>query len=90
MDFAGGHLPCEGMCDAESEKALAAAFGGGEHKRVTRLHRGDELPIEQCWVRGPAGAWPILRQQAGNLPVREILQSVQKLTGCDSFRLGIV
>ena len=46
-------FPSEGMCDAESEKALAAAFESGEHKRVTRLHRGDELPIEQCWVRGP-------------------------------------
>jgi len=31
----------------------------------------------------------MLRQQAGNLPVAEILQRVQKLTGYDGFRLGI-
>jgi protein-L-isoaspartate(D-aspartate) O-methyltransferase len=41
------------MRDAESEKALSAAFESGEHKRVTRLYRTDEVPAEQCWVRGP-------------------------------------
>ncbi|SFB03323.1 protein-L-isoaspartate(D-aspartate) O-methyltransferase [Rhizobium sp. NFR07] len=46
-------FPCEGMRDAESEKALAAAFESGEHKRVTRLYRSDALPAEQCWLRGP-------------------------------------
>ena len=46
-------FPCKGMRDAESEKALAAAFESGEHNRVTRLYRNDELPTEQCWVRGP-------------------------------------
>ncbi|TIX87966.1 methyltransferase domain-containing protein [Rhizobium sp. P44RR-XXIV] len=45
-------FPCEGMRDAESERALAAAFESGEHKRVTRLYRGDEPPTEQCWLRG--------------------------------------
>ncbi len=45
-------FPFEGMRDAESEKALAVAFETGEHKRVTRLYRNDELPTEQCWVRG--------------------------------------
>lgn len=45
-------FPCEGMRDAESEKALAVAFETGEHKRVTRLYRNDDLPTEQCWVRG--------------------------------------
>lgn len=45
-------FPCEGMRDAESERALAAAFESGEHKRVTRLYRSDELPTEQCWLRG--------------------------------------
>jgi protein-L-isoaspartate(D-aspartate) O-methyltransferase len=46
-------FPCEGMRDAESEKALAAAFESGEHKRVTRLYRTDEVPAELCWVRAP-------------------------------------
>jgi protein-L-isoaspartate(D-aspartate) O-methyltransferase len=46
-------FPCEGMRDAKSEKALAAAFESGEHRRVTRLYRHDALPTEQCWVRGP-------------------------------------
>jgi len=46
-------FPCEGMRDAESEKVLAAAFESGEHKRVTRLYRDDQVPAEQCWVRGP-------------------------------------
>ncbi|NTG31807.1 methyltransferase domain-containing protein [Agrobacterium rhizogenes] len=46
-------FPCEGMRDTESEKALAAALESGEHKRVTRLYRTDEVPAEQCWVRGP-------------------------------------
>lgn len=45
-------FPCEGMRDEESEKALAAAFEKGEHKRVTRLYRTDEVPAERCWVRG--------------------------------------
>ncbi|MBB3656609.1 protein-L-isoaspartate(D-aspartate) O-methyltransferase [Rhizobium sp. BK650] len=46
-------FPCEGMRDAESEKALAVAFETGEQRKVTRLYRHDELPPEQCWVRGP-------------------------------------
>ena len=44
-------FPCEGMRDAESEKAIAAAFESGEHKRVTRLYRNDEVPAERCWAR---------------------------------------
>ncbi|MHC2480887.1 protein-L-isoaspartate O-methyltransferase family protein [Rhizobium leguminosarum] len=48
-------FPCEGMRDAESEKALAAAFESGEHKRVRRLYRNDEVPAERCWVR--ASGW---------------------------------
>ncbi|TPL23598.1 methyltransferase domain-containing protein [Mesorhizobium sp. B2-4-9] len=46
-------FPCEGMRDDESEKALAAAFENGEHKRVKRLYRNDEVPAERCWVRAP-------------------------------------
>jgi protein-L-isoaspartate(D-aspartate) O-methyltransferase len=48
-------FPCEGMRDAESEKALAAAFESGEHKKVTRLYRNDQVPAERCWVR--ASGW---------------------------------
>lgn len=46
-------FPCEGMRDEESERALVTAFESGEHKRVTRLYRSDELPAERCWVRAP-------------------------------------
>lgn len=40
------------MRDIESEKVLAAAFESGEHKRVTRLYRTDDLPTVQCRVHG--------------------------------------
>jgi protein-L-isoaspartate(D-aspartate) O-methyltransferase len=46
-------FPCEGVRDAESERALAAAFEKGGGERVTRLHRRDDLPDEQCWLRAP-------------------------------------
>jgi protein-L-isoaspartate(D-aspartate) O-methyltransferase len=46
--------PCEGMRDAESERALAAAFDKkGEWIRVTRLYRTDDLAEERCWLRAP-------------------------------------
>ena len=47
-------FPCEGMRDAESEAALAAAFQKGDGRTVTRLHRHDSVPEEDCWLRGPA------------------------------------
>ncbi|UIJ79133.1 protein-L-isoaspartate O-methyltransferase family protein [Rhizobium leguminosarum] len=46
-------FPREGMRDAESEEALAAAFECGEHKKVKRLYRTDEVLPERCWVRAP-------------------------------------
>ena len=46
-------FPCEGMRDAASETALAAAFEKGGWRDVTRLYRGDDLPEEQCWLRAP-------------------------------------
>jgi protein-L-isoaspartate(D-aspartate) O-methyltransferase len=46
-------FPCEGARDAESERALAAAFERGGGERVTRLYRRDDLPDEQCWLRAP-------------------------------------
>lgn len=46
-------FPCEGMRDAESEKALAAAFESESYKRVTRLYRTDNVPAERCWLQAP-------------------------------------
>jgi protein-L-isoaspartate(D-aspartate) O-methyltransferase len=45
-------FPCEGMRDAETEAALAAAFAKGRVGEVTRLYRRDDIPEEDCWVRG--------------------------------------
>lgn len=45
-------FPCEGMRDAESEAALAAAFEKGGAPEVTRLYRRDDVPEENCWLRG--------------------------------------
>ena len=46
-------FPCEGARDAESERALAAAFEKGGWERVTRLYRRGDVPEEQCWLKGP-------------------------------------
>jgi protein-L-isoaspartate(D-aspartate) O-methyltransferase len=48
-----GVFPCAGGRDPVSEQALAAAFEKGGAERVTRLYRRDDLPDDQCWVRGP-------------------------------------
>lgn len=45
-------FPCEGVRDAVSEAALAAAFENGRSQEVTRLYRRDDVPDEDCWVRG--------------------------------------
>jgi len=45
-------FPCEGMRDAESQAALAAAFEKGRAQEVTRLYRRDDVPEENCWLRG--------------------------------------
>ena len=45
-------FPCEGMRDAESEAALASAFKTGRVSEVTRLYRRDDVPEENCWLRG--------------------------------------
>ena len=45
-------FPCEGMRDAESQAALAAAFEKGRAQEVTRLYRRDDVPEEDCWLRG--------------------------------------
>ena len=44
--------PCEGMRDAESEAALVTAFEKGRVQEVTRLYRRDDVPEEDCWLRG--------------------------------------
>jgi len=46
-------FPCEGMRDETSERALATAFESGGWERVKRLDRRDEVPADQCWLRGP-------------------------------------
>jgi len=46
-------FPCEGMRDAASEAALAAAFEKGGWRDVTRLYRGDDAPAENCWLSAP-------------------------------------
>lgn len=46
-------FPCEGMRDAASETALAAAFAKGGWRDVTRLYRGDGTADENCWVHAP-------------------------------------
>ncbi|QND52180.1 methyltransferase domain-containing protein [Phyllobacterium sp. 628] len=43
-------FPCEGMRDAESEKALATAFKSGDYRRMTRLYRTGDIAAEQCWL----------------------------------------
>jgi protein-L-isoaspartate(D-aspartate) O-methyltransferase len=45
-------FPCEGMRDAESEAALVAAFAKDRVGEVTRLYRRNDVPEEDCWVRG--------------------------------------
>jgi protein-L-isoaspartate(D-aspartate) O-methyltransferase len=45
-------FPCEGMREPETEAALAAAFAKGRAGKVTRLYRRDDVPEEDCWVRG--------------------------------------
>jgi protein-L-isoaspartate(D-aspartate) O-methyltransferase len=45
-------FPCVGMRDPESEAALAAAFEKGRVREVTRLYRRDDVPEEDCWLRG--------------------------------------
>ncbi len=44
-------IPAEGM-DAESVAALAQALEKGTARNVTRLYRRDDIPEEQCWLRG--------------------------------------
>jgi len=47
-----GIFPCEGMRDPDSEAALAAAFEKGGVENVARLYRRDDVPDQDCWLRG--------------------------------------
>jgi protein-L-isoaspartate(D-aspartate) O-methyltransferase len=46
-------FPCAGSRDEVSERALSEAFEKGGWQKVTRLHRGERIPDERCWLRGP-------------------------------------
>jgi len=46
-------IPCESTRDEASEAALAAALQKGRWRLVTRLYRRDDVPDEDCWLRGP-------------------------------------
>jgi protein-L-isoaspartate(D-aspartate) O-methyltransferase len=46
-------FPCEGARDAESERALAAAFAKGMPGNVTRLHRHNDVLAETYWLSAP-------------------------------------
>jgi hypothetical protein len=50
-------FPCEGVRDAESERAIVVALEKGGWDRVTGLYRRGDVPEEQCWLRGRIGAW---------------------------------
>ena len=62
------------MRDAESEAALAAAFEKGRAQEVTRLHRRDDLPEENLWLRGKR---VVPRLSLNDLP--KSLNTVEKL-----------
>lgn len=47
-----GIYPCHGMRDPVAERALAAALERGGWDYVTRLYRRDDIPEEDCWLRG--------------------------------------
>jgi protein-L-isoaspartate(D-aspartate) O-methyltransferase len=47
-----GIFPAEGARDEASERALAAALENGNAHKVTRLHRNNTSPAEDCWLRG--------------------------------------
>jgi protein-L-isoaspartate(D-aspartate) O-methyltransferase len=49
--------PAVGARDAESERALVAAFEKGDARKVTRLYRGGNRPPDRCWLR--AGEWAL-------------------------------
>lgn len=51
-------IGCEGLADAASNAALAAALRSGGASRVCRLARGHDWPEDLTWVRWPG--WTLL------------------------------
>lgn len=49
---AAAFIPCESTRDEASEAALAATFKQGNWRRVTRLYRREDVPEQDCWLRG--------------------------------------
>ena len=45
-------FPCAGGRGTDEEAALVAAFTKGRGENVTRLYRRDDIPDEDCWLRG--------------------------------------
>lgn len=45
-------FPCAGGRDDEGAEALAAAFARGGAENVTRLYRRDDVPEDDCWLKG--------------------------------------
>lgn len=45
-------IPCDGMRDDASERALAAALSNGGMERVTRLYRNEHIPEDRRWLQG--------------------------------------
>jgi protein-L-isoaspartate(D-aspartate) O-methyltransferase len=45
-------FPCEGGRAADEEIALTAALARGNGEKVTRLYRRDDVPDDDCWLRG--------------------------------------
>jgi protein-L-isoaspartate(D-aspartate) O-methyltransferase len=45
-------FPCAGGRNAEEEAALTVAFTKGGAENVTRLHRHNDVPEADCWLRG--------------------------------------
>jgi len=45
-------FPCAGGRDEKAASALAEAFARGGAEDVTRLYRRDDIPEEDCWLRG--------------------------------------
>ena len=45
-------FPCAGGRDDDGAAALSDAFARGGAERVTQLYRRDDVPEEDCWLRG--------------------------------------
>jgi protein-L-isoaspartate(D-aspartate) O-methyltransferase len=46
------YILAEGIRDKLSEAALVNAFKKDDGRRVTRLYRSEQIPVERCWLQG--------------------------------------